>query len=126
MTLPTNLYAGWAGIFLGCIAGAVQGLSFHDEQWLGGYGSWPRRMLRLGHIALIALGILNLALALTLDALEPAAARWISRLFLTGAVAMPLVCYLSAVRKGFRHLFFVPAVSILVALGLLLRGLVLL
>ena len=38
-----NLYAAWAGILLGIVAGAVQGMFFHGENWLGGYTSWPRR-----------------------------------------------------------------------------------
>ena len=33
------------GICLGCAAGAVQGLFFHREDWLGGYHSWPRRII---------------------------------------------------------------------------------
>ena len=38
---------------------------FHGEDWLGGYGSWRRRMLRLGHISMIGTGLLNLAFALS-------------------------------------------------------------
>jgi hypothetical protein len=50
-----NFYAAWIGILLGFIAGAVLGLFFHDENWMGGYSSWRRRMSRLGHISFFAL-----------------------------------------------------------------------
>ena len=38
-----------------------------------------------------------------------------SILLIVGQVGMPLVCYLSAIRSGFRHLFAIPAVSVAVA-----------
>jgi hypothetical protein len=45
--------------------------------------------------------------------------------FVVGAVAMPTVCFLSAWRDSFRHLFFIPVLSLLVATtDLLYRGLI--
>ena len=111
--MTINLYAAWVGFALGCVAGAVTGLFFHEAHWLGGYSSWPRRLIRLGHISFFGIGLLNLAFVLTARAvglgsgLTPA-----SDLFLVGAVTMPLVCYLSAWHVTFRHLFFIPALSI--------------
>ncbi len=114
MTL--SFAAGWIGIFAGLLAGAVQGLFFHSDTWLGGYDSWPRRMLRLGHISLVAIGLINVAFALTSGALGWAgSAVWPARLFIIGAVTMPLVCYLSALCKSFRHLFFIPVASLIAA-----------
>jgi hypothetical protein len=110
--------AAWIGICLGCLAGALQGLFFHRETWLGGYDSWQRRMLRLGHISLAAIGLINLGFALTAATLGLAGVRIAAVLFIVAAAAMPLVCYLSAVHKPFRHLFFVPALSLIVASGL--------
>jgi len=113
-----NLYAAWIGLLLGCIAGAVPGLFFHRADWLGGYGSWARRLLRLAHISFFGLGFINLAFALTAIALDLktglAAASW---LLLAGAVLMPLVCYLSAWRMGFRHLFFLPASAVMLGVA---------
>jgi hypothetical protein len=111
--------AGWIGICLGCITGAVQGLFFHGETWLGGYDSWPRRMLRLGHISLVAIGLINLAFGLTVAVLGIAeGVVWPSRLLITGAITMPLLCYLSAFRDRFRHLFFIPALSVIAAVAM--------
>lgn len=116
-----NLYTAWAGIFLGCVAGALVGLFFHDENWLGGYTSWRRRMLRLGHISFFGIGIINLSFALTVHVLQIEDGLFLtSRLLIVGAVTMPLICYLSAIKKLFRQLFFIPAGSVIVALALLL------
>jgi hypothetical protein len=41
-------------------------------------------------------------------------------LFLVGAATMPAVCYLSAFRQGFRHLFPIPVLSLIVGAGLFL------
>jgi hypothetical protein len=119
-----NLHFAWAGILLGAVAGAVQGLFFHDEDWLGGYGSWRRRMLRLGHISFFGIAIINVAFFLTLNALGIHEGHEVSSLLLVIAVfTMPLLCYLSAFRKAFRHLFFIPTLSVIVAVALLLWSL---
>jgi hypothetical protein len=73
-------------------------------------------MLRLGHISLVALGLLNLAFALSMTALGiTEGTLWPSRLLLASAISMPLLCYLSAFKSGFRHLFFIPALSVIAA-----------
>ena len=116
-----NLYAAWIGIFLGLCAGAAEGLFFHDEGWRGGYGSWRRRMVRLGHVSFFGIGFINLAYALSLTPLgidNPA--PWPSILLVIGAASMPLVCYLSAFQKLFRHLFFIPAGSVIAGVALFL------
>jgi hypothetical protein len=120
MALSVSFTAAWIGICLGCAAGAVQGLFFHREDWLGGYSSWPRRMMRLGHISLAALGLFNLAFALTAMSLGIAASlttpAW---LLLIGAITMPVLCYLTAFWKPFRHLFFIPALSVIGAAAMI-------
>ncbi|HLA86197.1 MAG TPA: hypothetical protein VJL29_15525 [Thermoguttaceae bacterium] len=117
--MTINLQAAWIGFFLGCLAGMAPGLFFHGEDWLGGYGSWRRRMIRLAHIAFFGLGLMNLAAALSVRALHIETGLAVaSCLLIVGAVSMPAVCYLSAWKKYFRHLFFVPAMSATTAIGL--------
>lgn len=117
-----NLCAAWIGFLLGCVAGAIPGLFFHDTNWLGGYASWERRMIRLGHISFFGLGFLNLSFALTFRALEVNPPPVISSMLLiAGAVTMPLVCYLSAWKPLFRHVFFIPVLSITLGVGLALE-----
>jgi hypothetical protein len=117
--MTMNLYAAWIGFFIGGLAGAVPGLFFHKNDWLGGYSSWQRRMIRLGHIAFFGIGFINLSFVLTAKALViETGLQAISVLLLVGAIAMPLVCYLSAWKIIFRNLFFIPAGSLIVAAGL--------
>jgi len=112
--IEINLYAAWIGMLLGGIMGAIQGLFFHQEEWLGGYGSWIRRMMRLGHISFFGIAFINIAFAVTANILGFEQDIYIpSILFIIGAVGMPLICYLSAFKKAFRHLFFIPALSII-------------
>jgi len=111
-----NLYVGWIAILIGLVSGAGIGTFFHREAWLGGYGSWRRRMLRLVHVSLVGTGLLNLAFALSsqslgMDPAPPVA----SVLFIVGAVTMPTVCLLSAWRPSARRLFFIPVLSLVVA-----------
>jgi len=110
-----NFYAAWIGILLGFVAGAILGLFFHDEQWMGGYSSWRRRMARLGHISFFGIAFINLIYALSVSVFNiNIASQYPSYLFLVGAVALPLVCFLSAYKKPFRHLFFIPVLCLVI------------
>lgn len=121
MPHPLNFTAGWWLILLAFVTGAGIGLGFHREDFLGGYGSFRRRLLRLGHIALAALGALNVLYGLCpVPAPGDGLGAWAGRLLLAGAVAMPLVCFLSSWRRPFRHLFFVPVALLLGAALLVL------
>jgi hypothetical protein len=109
-----NLTVAWIGIMLGFIAGAVQGLFFHGENWFGGYGSWRRRLLRLGHVAWFGMAFVNLAYAVTLNRLSGSELNpWPGWLFAAAAFLMPLNCYLAAWRKPLRHLFPIPVTLLL-------------
>jgi len=111
-----NFYVGWFAILTGLVAGAAIGIFFHRDDWLEGYDSWRRRMLRLTHISLVGTGLLNLVFAFSLSYLDVATRPQIpSALFVAGAVSMPLVCGMSAWRKSMRHLFFIPVLSLVIA-----------
>jgi hypothetical protein len=114
-----HLVFGWTWILAGLLAGTVEGLFFHRDEWLDGYASWSRRLSRLGHVAFVGTGLLNVAFALTVRALSlpSAGLAWTSALLLGGAVAMPLVCLLASWRKPFRHLFALPVVLLLAGVG---------
>lgn len=118
---PLNFTAGWALILASFIVGAAVGLFFHRETYLGGYPSFRRRLLRLGHIALAALGMLNILYGLSpIPTDTQAYAAWPGRCLLAGAIAMPLVCFLSAWKQPFRHLFFIPVTLLLATVFLML------
>jgi len=121
--MQVNLHVGWIAILLGLLVGAGIGLFFHDEKWMGGYASRRRRMLRLGHIALVGTGLLNVGLALSANSLEMGdGLRLPSILMIVGSATMPAVCFLSVWREPFRHLFFVPVLSLVGAVALFLKA----
>ena len=113
-----NFLAAWVAILVGLLTGTAIGLFFHDADWMGGYASWRRRMMRLGHISFFGTGFLNLAFVVSVEHLQlrgsgppPLASAG----FLLGAFAMPAVCFLSAWRESFRHLFFIPVAALILA-----------
>ena len=119
-----NLIGGWLGILAGVIAGAVIGLFFHDDGWMGGYASYRRRLMRLGHVAFFGLGFLNLAFAATANGLAlpapySAVASWA---LIAGAIAMPACCFLAAWKKPLRHLFPIPVACVLAGVLAILIG----
>ncbi len=118
--MQINILFAWMWMLCGLISGAVVGLFFYQPNWLGGYDSWKRRMVRLGHISFLGTGLLNLAYGLSIIVCgvspEP---RFASGSFIAGAVTMPVACFLSAWNSRWRHLFFIPVVSLMFAVGVL-------
>jgi hypothetical protein len=108
-----NWYFGWGMILAGFVSGAILGLFFIREDFLGGYGSLRRRLLRLGHIALTALGAINVLFSIASP--ETSQNQVASVVFIVGGVTMPAVCCLTSWRVGFRHLFVVPVSALIVA-----------
>jgi hypothetical protein len=118
MTADFNILAAWLGVLGGITVGVVHGLFFHRDDWLGGYGSWRRRLMRLGHVSFFGIAMLNLAFAWTVrnpgwqpHSPLPARALALSQLL------MPAVCYLAAWRRPMRRLFFLPVTCVFAGAG---------
>jgi hypothetical protein len=116
--------AAWIGMLLGVVSGALIGLFFHREEWMGGYQSFRRRLTRLGHISFFGLGFINFFFAIShqVAGVDPALAAPAAAAFTAGAVTMPTCCFLSAWRQGFRHFFFIPVTSVAAGIVLTLAG----
>ena len=100
------------------VTGAILGLFFYRDDFLGGYASFRRRILRLGHIALAALGMINVLYSLAPLASAPSTQKLVASVgFIIGGVAMPAVCFLTAWRVGFRYLFFIPVTALIIAVA---------
>lgn len=109
---------GWSLIVAGFAGGALLGAGFHRDGFLGGYGSWRRRLLRLGHIACVALGMLNLLFAATVP--RAPLTETGALLLAAGGVAMPLTCLLVAFVPRSRGLFAIPVALLLAAASIAL------
>jgi hypothetical protein len=121
-----NLLFAWLWILLGFVSGLGLGLFFHRENWLGGYGSFKRRMYRLGHISFFGLGAVNLLFYLTMQKISPqeplaGVASWA---LIIGGVAMPLCCVFMAHFPKAHLIFAVPVVSLILGGALTLAILV--
>ena len=122
MKVQANLLIAWFWILLGFVSGSYLGLSFHRENWLGGYASFKRRLYRLGHISFFGLAIINLMFYFVARDLSPAKlsvgiASWG---FLIGAFSMPICCVVMAHNAKFRPLFIIPVSSLTVGATLTL------
>lgn len=123
--MPTvNLIGGWLGMLAGVLSGALIGLFFYRDDWMGGYDSFRRRLTRLGHISFFGLGFVNLLFAATASQLSLSGSyfRVASVALIAGAITMPLCCFLTAWRKPMRHLFPIPVVSVLAGVLAILVG----
>lgn len=110
-----NLSVAWIGIFFGLVSGSLLGLFFQREEWLEGYGSWRRRLLRLGHISFFGIAFLNLAFVFSASRLKLEEPLWIPAIcFAIAEFTMPSVCFASAFYKPARVLFPIPVISLLV------------
>lgn len=113
------LLFAWAWILAGLLSGVALGTGFARPEWLGGYGSWTRRLLRLGHVSFVATGLLVLAAAATATVIPGAGGPWVLRLLIAGAVAMPVCCALAAFVPRLRLLFALPVAALTGGSGIL-------
>ena len=119
-----NMLVGWIAMLSGAVTGAILGLYFHREGWAGGYASFRRQMMRLGHISFFGIGFLNLLFGLTLTvvSLPTTHSRIASAGFIIAVIAMPACCFLTALKKPMRHLFPIPVLAVLAGIIPVLVG----
>lgn len=112
-----NLAFGWIWITMGFLSGAMLGMGFHKENFMGGYGSWERRLARLGHIAFFGTGFLCVLVGLSgmmLGEAQTSTGLWtiMSWSFGIGALAMPICCFIAAKWIKAKSIFVVPVLSL--------------
>lgn len=120
-----NEIFGWVWIVAGFGSGALLGLFFHRGDFLGGYDTYRRRLVRLGHISFFGLGILNILYAVslsraTLEAGELAIGSWA---MIVGGISMPLCCLLNAWKPLFKFAFAIPVAALVWGATILIKGL---
>jgi len=118
---------GWISVLAGLVMGLYMGLKFQREDWLGGYNAFPRRMVRLAHVALVALGMLNILYAQSAARhnLSGTLAEVASAAFVGAAILMPACCLWIAGRRRNFEFFAAPigclATGLILTIGGLLR-----
>ena len=124
-----NRRIGWTSLADGVATGLVMGLWSFDgplpvPAWLGAYGDTPRRLARLGHIAFIGLGGINILLAreLELSSLGAGARRAAAIAMNVGNVLLPLTLFAAALWHPAKYAMGIPATSVFVALTLAAWG----
>jgi len=121
VSLPTHWTIGWSLVLAGFASGTLLGLGFHRDGFAGGYSSFRRRIVRLGHVACVALGSMCVFVS-QMPRADSSVADVAATAWLVGALAMPVVCFLSGWRESFRHLFFVPVSALVTAVVCTLMG----
>ncbi|HXW06408.1 MAG TPA: hypothetical protein VD833_14315 [Vicinamibacterales bacterium] len=124
-----NRSVGWASMAVGVATGLVMGLWSFDgplpvPTWLGDYGDTPRQLARLGHIAFLGLGILNLLLAHELPRSSLGhRGRTVAAVSMNvGNVLLPIGLFAAAAWAPAKYLLGIPATSVFLALCLAAWG----
>jgi hypothetical protein len=123
-TAQVSFIAGWIGMLAGVGSGSAIGLFFHDNRWMGGYASFRRRLVRLGHISFFGIGFINILFALSTAALPLSETymKLASLSLVVAAVTMPACCFLVAWRQRLRLLFPIPVIATLAGIAGALAG----
>ncbi len=116
-----NIKFGWIWILLGIISGMFLGMfAFNGPLVLSDkmmdYASLPRRILRLDHISFLALGFLNIAYGVTASILEIKPPKFLSWLFIWGAIFMSAFLLVTVFYEPFKYALIIPASFLFVAI----------
>ncbi len=121
-----NILFGWVWMCVGFISGMTLGMWAEGEKWLGGYTSITRRYLRLGHVAFIALSIINILYGRELGSADlPIYVKNIgSPLMIFGAAGVPLTCISTAFFRNAKYFLPMPASALLIGTPILVIGMI--
>jgi len=122
-----NVSFGWLWILVGLLVGAVIGMwSFNGPfpSPVGDYTSLPRRMLRLSHIAFIALAMINILYGYEIDKVKLAKKlkRIGSYCMIWGAVLMPVFLMAAVFFEPLKYLTMISATLVIVAVLVMVVG----
>src|SRR5262245_56418242 len=124
-----NRFVGWSSLAVGVAVGLVMGLWSFDgplqpPAWIGGYTDTARRLVRLGHIAFIGLGAIDILIEreLARSALGSRGRAIASWSMVFGNVLLPVTLFASAAYRPVKYFMAVPAGSVFLALVLAAYG----
>jgi uncharacterized membrane protein YiaA len=124
-----NRVVGWTSLAVGVAVGLVMGLWSFDGPlqppgWLGEYAGTSRRLARLGHIAFIGLGLIDILIEreLVRSALGSTHRAVVSWSMAMGNVLLPVALFGAAIYRPVKYFMAVPATLVFVALVLTAYG----
>jgi hypothetical protein len=124
-----NRLIGWTSLAVGVAVGLVMGLWSFDgplqpPAWIGEYADTSRRLVRLGHIAFIGLGVIDILIERELgrSALGSRARAIASWSMVLGNVLLPITLFASAVYRPMKYFMAVPATSVFLAFAMAAYG----
>ncbi len=125
-----NRLVGWGLFLAGITGGMILGLWAFEgpmaaPERFADYAGLPRRLLRLGHIAAMALGLTNIFFGFELPnlSLSRGPLEVASLSMIVGATLMPTVLTLAAFSEPWKFLLPIPATATLVAVAIVFWGL---
>jgi hypothetical protein len=124
-----NILSGWLTMVLGLVSGSILGLwafggPFPAPPGHKEYSDLPRRMVRLGHIALVALPIINILYGQYVDSL-PLRYNTLylgSRSMIVCMVGVPLFLFLGSLWQPFKYVEIIPVGAGILGLAIMAYG----
>jgi hypothetical protein len=120
---------GWTSLAVGVGVGLVMGLWAFDgplqpPAWMGDYTDTSRRLVRLGHIAFIGLGLIDILIEreLARSAVAPGARAVASWAMVVGNVMLPVTLFAAAAFRPLKYFMALPATAVFIALVLAAYG----
>jgi hypothetical protein len=124
-----NRLVGWASLAAGVGVGLVMGLWSFDgplqpPAWIGEYTDTSRRLVRLGHIAFLGLGFIDILIERELlrSSLGRAGRGIASWSMVIGNVLLPIALFGAAAYRPLKYFMAIPATSVFLALVLAAYG----
>ncbi len=122
-----NISFGWIWILAGLIVGAIMGMwSFNGPMPspVGDYASLQRRMLRLSHIAFMALAIINILYGYEIDRIQlKNRLKSIGSIcMICGAVLMPIFLIAAVFFEPMKYLTMISATLVIIAIAIMAVG----
>lgn len=124
-----NRMVGWSSLATGVGVGLIMGLWSFDgpvqpPAWIGDYTDTSRRLIRLGHIAFIGLGLIDILMEreLARSALGQAGRAVASWSMVVGNVLLPTALFAAAIYRPLKYGMALPASAVFLALILTAYG----
>ncbi len=124
-----NIIAGWLTMVLGILSGAIIGLwafagPFPTPKGHTNYTDLSRRMVRLGHIALIALPMINILYGQYIDSIPVSDSLKMlgSRGMIVCMIGVPLFLFLGSIYLPFKYVEAIPVSAGFIALAIMSYG----